>query len=90
MLEAELHSDLTFRATVNARKGEGSKKQGKGEPKEGLGTKLIYCSEYNKGTCLFDDHHEGVFNKKTVTEWHVCRKCLMQEGHPRRFHPDFE
>ena len=48
----------------------------------------MYCSEYNKGTCPFDDRHEGVFNKKIVTKWHVYHKCLMQEGHPKRFHPD--
>ena len=50
--------------------------------------KVIYCSYYNKGACPFDDHHEGVFNKKPVTKWHICCRCLVQDGHPRRSHPE--
>ena len=35
----------------------------------------VYCGAYNKGRCTYDDHHEGKFNGKTVTKWHICSKC---------------
>ena len=100
-LADQLHTNLTFRATVKSRERENetvarleklvdnkdSKKGTKGEP---VSTKTIYCSEYNKGSCAFDTHHEGVFNKRTVKKWHVCRKCLLSAGHPKKFHPESE
>ena len=104
-LNAQLHSNLTFRAAIKSRERENAtvakleklvsrdgpaKGEKKGPSKETSAPvgKVIYCSEYNRGNCPFQDHHEGVFNKKTVTKWHICRKCLVQEGHPRRSHPE--
>ena len=67
--------------------GGEAKKDGKKEVgKEGVPAKLIYCSDYNKKTCPFEDHHMGVFNKKQVTKWHLCSKCLALEGNPKRSH----
>ena len=87
-----MHSNLTFRATVKAHKQDPPKRSGnKGEAlKDSTGNWTVYCADFNQGVCPFDDHHEGVFNRKSVTKWHVCRKCLAQEGHPRCQHPESE
>ena len=49
--------------------------------------KIFYCADYNDGNCPFEDHHKGVFNKKQLMMYHVCRSCLKLENHPRKFHP---
>ena len=36
---------------------------------------VIYCLEYNLGTCPHSDHHEGRFGSKKVTKFHICRRC---------------
>ena len=101
-LTENLHTNLTFRATVKNREWEAavierierlteSKKQfqkGEGKPKDK--ERIIYCSDYNKGACPFSNHHEGMFNRKSVTKWHVCHKCLALEGNPKKFHPGSE
>ena len=40
--------------------------------------KIIYCSAFNKGRCTYNDHHEGKFDNKTVTKWHICSKCCRK------------
>ena len=95
-LEGEMHSSLTFTATVNARQGEvvrvdksESKKEVKkpDQFKESVSPKIIYCSDFNKKNCPFEDHHQGIFNKKQVTKWHICSKCIALENSPKRSHP---
>ena len=90
-LEAQMHTNLTFRVTVNVRAKDGSqngdsRKDSKKEPPKDV-SKIVYCSDYYKKSCPFDDHHQGMFNKKTVTKWHICNKCLHLEGNPKRSHP---
>ena len=86
-LEAQMHANLTFRATVNARQSE--KREGSREgPKENVSGKVRYCMDFNRGTCPFEDHHQGMFNKKEVTKWHICKKCFALDGRPKRFHPE--
>ena len=95
-LETQMHTALMFRATVNAQQGEvvsqqggsGLKKDGKVDGnKTALGVKVIYCGDYNKKTCPFDNHHQGIFNKKQVTKWHICSKCLAQDPTLKKSHP---
>ena len=96
-LEQQLHTGLTFRATVNTRQMESNVGQGvnpkkdvvKEQNKDPQG-KIIYCSDYNKKSCPFEDHHQGIFNKKQVTKWHICSKCLALENNPKRSHPVME
>ena len=103
-LAHQLHTNLTFRATVKSREREnamvakleklvaidGKKSERKPVKSENISDsgKVIYCMDYNRGVCQFHDHHEGNFNRKPVTKWHICRKCLLQDGHPRRSHPE--
>ena len=98
-LERQLHTNLTFRATVKARQPDipkatpGGTEVKKFSTKEGSGSepaKVIYCSDYNKKACPFEDHHKGVFNKKQVTKWHICSKCFNLKGNPKRSHPASE
>ena len=90
-----MHTNLTFRVTVNAREGSQTGEARKEVKKEQAAKdmpsgKVIYCSEFNKNACTFDDHHQGVFNRKVVTKWHICSKCLTLEGNPKRSHPSVE
>ena len=98
-LDGQLHLNLTFRATVNARQAEASGSKVVAEPKENkkelvgkepTAGKVVYCGDFNKKTCPFEDHHQGVFNKKHVTKWHICSKCLLMEGNPKQSHPASE
>lgn len=51
--------------------------------------KVVYCLEYNKGTCTHKDHHEGKFAGRNVVKWHVCRKCLA-ETKEKKFHTELD
>ena len=87
----QMHTNLTFHVTLKSRDKVCTELKTDKVPKlkkEGGGPKPVYCAEYNKGSCPFSDHHEGNFNKKTVTKWHICRRCLQLDGHPRRSHPE--
>ena len=97
VLELQMHSSLTFRATVNARNAENPQvrvdKNDKKEVKKEVSKqfpdgKVVYCLDYNKGSCPFEDHHQGVWNKKNVTKWHICRQCIKLEGNPKKSHPE--
>ena len=46
--------------------------------------KIIYCQDYNNNRCQHNDHHDGRFAGRTVTRWHLCKKCL--EVGDRRSH----
>ena len=50
--------------------------------------RIIFCSMYNKGSCIHDDHHEGRFSNKSVTKWHICSKCLKNGD--RRSHREID
>ena len=48
-------------------------------------TKIIYCMEFNKGTCNMEKAHTGKWKGKKCTKWHVCKTCIkFQElnNHP--------
>ena len=49
-------------------------------------SKLIYCMEYNRGTCPQSKSHVGKWKGKKVTKWHVCRSCL--KAGELREHPE--
>ena len=83
-LEAQMHSNLTFRATVNACGKVGHVVQG-GHGKVDVKVetnkevpigKIVYCLDDNKGTCPFDDHHQGIFNEKECTKWHIFAELI--------------
>ena len=93
----DLHTNLTFRATVRARERDeatvakleklADKKAQSAEFKNKNGElKVFYCSDFNKGSCPFQDHHEGQFNKKPVFKWHICWTCFTKDGKTKRFH----
>ena len=97
-LESIMQSNLTFRL-VNARGVDGGRLANPEVKKDNAKSsqitdipegKVVYCSDFNKKTCPFEDHHQGIFNKKSVTKWHIFSKCLAQEGHPERSHPASE
>ena len=97
-LVSVLHTNLTFRATVRARERDAvalekmeklTEKKAKASQElksKDSGDKVVYCSDFNKGACPFNEHHEGMFNRKSVTKWHICCKCYLQEGNPKKFH----
>ena len=86
-LGQKLHEHLDYRANViirnkiaqqeaksEQRKSHNNKKlttQDGGNPKD----RVIYCLEYNQGTCPHSDHHEGRFNRKKVFKFHICQRC---------------
>ena len=45
-----------------------------------------YCLDYNKGTCKLQGPHEGSLNGSIVVKYHICKKCLIEEG-VERYHP---
>ena len=99
-LADRLHSDLAFRASVLARektsiktdkptpvasKTDSPKKQESKLPVEG---KIHYCADYNRGSCSFQDNHDGKMNGKDVLLWHLCRRCLLSDKKLKRIHPE--
>ena len=50
--------------------------------------KLHYCMDFNKGTCIHSDHHEGKLGNKDVTLFHFCRKCLLSDAKLKRSHAE--
>ena len=38
--------------------------------------KIIYCMEYNRGSCPNTKSHYGKFKGKRVKKWHICKTCL--------------
>ena len=102
-LVSELHVNLTFRANVKAwewdtlamAKGDRVsevKKVGSSDKTKDrdVGQKIFYCGDYNKDVCPFSDHHEGIFNRKTVWKWHICRNCFIKENKVKRFHKEID
>ena len=100
-LASQLHQDLAFRASVSTRpssekssteknitsdRKDGQGKRSDSQPKSS--TKVHYCADFNKGTCIHDDHHDGKFNKQEVTLFHFCRRCLFSENKLKRSHPE--
>ena len=91
-LADNLNNHYEFRATValreklNASESSGAKtktnpssKDGAEEQEEGGSQRIIYCMEFNKGTCTFPKSHVGKFQGKQVTKWHICRNCLKNK-----------
>ena len=50
--------------------------------------KVHFCADYNKGACIFEDHHPGKLNGKDTYLYHICKRCLFAEGKHRRSHPE--
>ena len=48
--------------------------------------KIHYCPDYNKESCIFDDHHPGKLNGKDL--YHICKRCLFAEGKHKKSHPE--
>ena len=49
--------------------------------------RIIYCSDWNNGSCSFADHHDGKFAGRKCVKFHICRKCYSQ-GHEIRSYKD--
>ena len=95
-LGEKLHDHYVFRANINLRNkvenGNFKQQEKKLESQENKtekiipeGEKIVYCQDYNKKSCLHNDHHEGRFMGKKTTKWHVCSKCLKvgeKKSHP--------
>ena len=59
-----------------------------GEEVEG---KVIYCMDFNKGSCTHEKSHVGKWKGKKLTKWHVCRSCLKNSellAHPEKDCPN--
>ena len=82
-----LHHHLDYRANVIFRdkmvtdkeKDEGftkvePKRRQAVVPDEKIG-KVIFCADYNAGTCTHPDNHEGRFSNRKVTKFHICKRC---------------
>ena len=80
-LSLELHNYLDYRANINLRSKvsgqEGfTKVEHKRKQTDKTGSdKVMYCLEYNLGSCPQSDHHEGRLGQRKVTKFHICRKC---------------
>ena len=84
-----LHEYLNYRVNVNLReqiqegntapftKVDRKKNRQDENNKMSLENKerVIYCQDYNNQRCRFKDHHKGKFAGKTVTKFHICKKC---------------
>ena len=100
----DLHRLYDYRANVLLReklaggevKNKSGDKNGDKKEQDGSGdeasdlTKIIYCMDFNKGTCAFQKSHVGKWRGKKVTKWHVCRTCIKNselkehpEGDPK-------
>ena len=87
-LAGRLHEHLDYRANVIMRnKIAQQERSSKVEPKKATPDRnptgpenttkerIIYCLEYNQGSCPHADNHEGRFNNKKVVKFHICRRC---------------
>ena len=97
-LTGKLHEHFVFRANINLRNRiendrftTVSRKVDKMDNKTKKGNteeRIIYCQEFNKKTCIHQDHHEGRFMNKRVTKCHLCSKCLKMGE--KRSHPGMD
>ena len=44
-----------------------------------------YCLDFNKGTCKLQGPHDGILNGNSVVKFHICKRCLIEDG-VKRFH----
>ena len=40
---------------------------------------VIWCKEFNKGTCTQNNNHDQLFQGKVVKVSHICRKCYSKK-----------
>ena len=40
---------------------------------------IIWCKDYNKGTCKQNDNYDQLFQGKMVKVCHICRKCYSKK-----------
>ena len=96
-LAEDLHKHFEFRANVIWREKMAGGDKNKSKDSTNIAAKdddddepegkVIYCMEYNKGTCTSEKSHVGKFRGKKVTKWHVCRVCLKANelvNHPEK------
>ena len=50
--------------------------------------KMHYCQDYNKGSCIHPDNHEGKIGNRDVTLFHFCKRCLLSSSQLKRAHPE--
>ena len=65
------------RATGSSNKGGGDRARNKYASRD---ERKKYCAEFNRGACSLQGPHEGVLNGSTVIKYHMCKKCLIEEG----------
>ena len=86
---AVLREKLQASETLNNKaKNSPPTKDSQEESDEGGSEKVVYCMDYNKGTCTHSKSHVGKFRGKQVTKWHVCRVCLKDKE--LKCHPEKE
>ena len=103
MLAERLHQDLTFRASALAHDKEKSNtaksEAGTSNKTDARTTKqkwdkipseikLHYCMEFNKGSCIQADYHNGKLGNKNVILFHFCCRCLLSDAHLKTSHPE--
>ena len=84
----KFEQQLVYRISVEAKsRAEKARKGDKSEKRPGRERKKLYCSEFNKGKCTQDSPHETKMNGNVVMVYHVCKKCLLDEG-LEKYHVD--
>ena len=69
---------LMFSITVESRNGN---KFDKSKNKQRIfEDRTKYCLDFNRGTCKLEKPHEGKINGQTVTKYHICRRCLVEDN----------
>ena len=84
--QAQLREQLQIKPPQPAAGEEKNNKKEPGEdPDNGGDSKIIYCMEFNKGTCSEEKSHVGKWKGKKCTKWHICRACIKHQelsNHP--------
>ena len=48
--------------------------------------RTVYCADYQKGSCKYDESHQGLFFGKSTMLYHICGVC-WKEDEKKSFHP---
>ena len=81
LLRERVHADVnsaTGFTKVENKKGGGSRRKNDQEE-----ARIVYCQDYNNGSCIHSDHHQGKFAGRNTTKFagrnttkfHICKRC---------------
>ena len=77
----DFEHQLVFAISVsNSSKWEKSKVDKKNTNPKKFEDRKIYCLDFNRGECKFQKSHEGKINGQQVFKFHICKRCLVEDG----------